>query len=842
MGSYTINPTAFRGSSTWTVTGAGGNAITAVSDSDDATYVNSAAQQHFIVKLYSATRLPFGARVKYIQAHMRASKNNAAPRRQKMSLGAAVGSNPNQDKSFRIGTFTLAFTLQNFNGYQERTWHDGTEITQEKIDSLLWGATWLGQQTDVRIQKVWGTVVYDEQPVVSGVSPSGTVSNTTSPTVSWTYTDDLEPQEAFEVEILDGSGNVVHQSGTISSANTFYDLPVGLAPGSYTVRVRAAQKWDGWRVSGKFWSDYKEATFTMAVQLPAPPSLVGIPQGSSGRVKIDYVSNLNLVPFDAAHFENEALSSFATTSNLTLAPTGAPVHSGGKSIRVNLGSSTPRELLPMDFLNISAAEGLTYRASAWVRPHVSATLTQVSIRINFFDEDYTQLATSTGTATTEIAGTWVEPNHSATAPADTRYVEAVILFGTGSTNGHFHYVDDVEIRVTDPDIPAPTMSGGASRGGLVYQTRNSIPYADSTFDTVANVGPSNANTTLAASTAQRFHVGDSASSLSLTRTGSTGTAGFVYGGNANQYRAVIAGDKVVATAFVYSAANVRSANVGLTFYDNDFVELDAANTATNTVVGSWLRLRHTATAPAGTAWMRFDGGVDNVPVAELHYIDLLSLSVNNESWSPSTNIIEPPLRSTSGPFMVIQYSEDEGTTWKDLRTLEPSGLDGKQSFFDYEAGHQMPRRYRAYTWFIEDTVMYASDYSAETDDIVLTLSQLWLHHLDSPEGTAYQFFLDGGGRSEDFDVSESALKVVGRNYPIAEFGETFERSYQAEVTLADGTSREAWRTLAEAQEMSVFRDQRGRRARGVIKNARLKDEKYDGQTATFTFELRGTQP
>lgn len=840
MGTYDLNPTAMRGSSPWVATG--GTQVAVVSDSNDATYVTSVERQHFIVSLYSATRLPFGARVKYVQAKMRAAKTVTAVRRQKMALGGAVGTVPTADRGLRHATFTLFFTLQQYNGYQERVWYDGTEITQEKLDTLLWVAGWLDQQADIRVQKMWATVSYDEKPVVSNVSPTGTISNTTSPTVSWTYTDDIEPQESFEVEILNSGGDIVHKSGTIASASTYYEIPIGLPAGTYTARVRAAQKWDAWRVSGKFWSDWQTSSFTMGVQLPAPPSLVALGQDINGRIKLDYLHNLNLVPFDAAHHENEAVAAYATGTNTTLAPTAAPAHSGGRSMSATMGASTPREVQLTGLLSIPATEGLAYRASAWVSRHTSATNATMQMRVRFYNDTMTSIDSGSGSSIAESGTGWVEVHHTRTAPANTAYVRAELVFSSGVSSTHVHYIDDVQIRVTDTDIPAPTLSGDASRGGLLYSTKNLIPYADATVDTVGNLAASNANTTLAISQTQKFHLGDTSSSFSLTRTGSTGSAGFVYGGTTGQYRAVVPGDKVIAVGYIFSGV-ARSANVGLSFYDASFAPLAAANTPATSSTTAWTRLRHTATAPANAVWVKFDGGVDSVAVGELHYVDLLSLAINNESWSPATVVIEPPLRTITGPFMVVQYSEDEGITWVDLRTLEPGQLDGQLVFYDYEPAHQKARRYRAYTWFTEDGILYRSDYSAETSDVILTLERLWLHHSSAPEDTAYNFRYDGAGRGEDFDHSETGLRMVGRDYPIAEFGETFTRSYSAAVQLPDATSRAAWRALVEAQEIAVFRDARGRRARGVIKSPRLTDERYvDGQSATFNFELRGEQP
>lgn len=137
-----------------------------------------------------------------------------------------------------------------------------------------------------RIYDVWLEVDVDEKPVVVVTGPSGTITTTSRPTVTWTYTDDLQPQDAYQIEVLTTgvTPQVVWQSGTVFSSSTSVRIPVGLPNGSYEVRVRARQVWEG---EGSIWSDWDSESFTIDVEAPDPPLIDVNAEDDQMRVRID---------------------------------------------------------------------------------------------------------------------------------------------------------------------------------------------------------------------------------------------------------------------------------------------------------------------------------------------------------------------------------------------------------------------------------------------------------------------------------------------------------------------------------------------------------------------------
>lgn len=130
-------------------------------------------------------------------------------------------------------------------------------------------------------------VVYVTQPVVNITAPAGTVTNNSSPDVTWTVTSqdtDGGSVTHFEVEILDSSSDVVLESGTVTETGaTSWSFDEGLPEGNYTCRVRIGQTVN----SQIHWSAWDSQTFTIDAQLPGNPTIDLTPDSANGRIRVD---------------------------------------------------------------------------------------------------------------------------------------------------------------------------------------------------------------------------------------------------------------------------------------------------------------------------------------------------------------------------------------------------------------------------------------------------------------------------------------------------------------------------------------------------------------------------
>lgn len=177
----------------------------------------------------------------------------------------------------------------------------GGAWTQDDIDDLQ---VWVVHEqvedfpVDVETAEVWVDVEYNEPPEVTLTAPSGTVTDTSRPTVEWDYDDEEDdPQEAFEVVVFDESdvpatppddpeeidADPVYESGTRFSSATEHQIAEALTnDATYRVYVRARQQWSGPEV----WSDWDHGTFTLDLATPAAPDVTLTPDPDNGRMLV----------------------------------------------------------------------------------------------------------------------------------------------------------------------------------------------------------------------------------------------------------------------------------------------------------------------------------------------------------------------------------------------------------------------------------------------------------------------------------------------------------------------------------------------------------------------------
>lgn len=222
----------------------------------------------------------------------------------------------------------------------------------------------------VRIYEAYVDVKYVAKPVIVVGAPTGTLTTTNMPLVSWTDTLDPDggPQGGFRVKIFSaaqyGAGGFDPATSTptlqagggtdpntyISGTDTSWQPTTPIANATYRAYVQVFQ---GAIFTGGSWqipaSDWTYSGFTINVPVPAVPTITVTAQSSSGRNQIVLSSNAGAVTTDALDLER----------SMDAGVTWLPVrHSGGLLARLPGTSGT--------FYDYEAPNGVAvlYRARA----------------------------------------------------------------------------------------------------------------------------------------------------------------------------------------------------------------------------------------------------------------------------------------------------------------------------------------------------------------------------------------------------------------------------------------------------------------------------------------------
>jgi hypothetical protein len=277
------------GSANFTATGAA-NLHVATSDNSDSSYIRKTGSGTASVIIGFGTsaianneivrRVRLRARV---QTPTSDGKLNLALGTHSISRVLARGGNNTKQNWF---TAALAVRGQNATGEVVGPWYstapNGSTWTQALIDEARIQVTEYRDSTDrAYVYELYIDVDKTTQPTVSVSDPSGTVTTTAAPDITWTFTDtDLEAQSYYEIKIFDeaaytaagfdpGSATPVWTSSQVASTSNTATVGTYLGNGSYRCYVRAAKSING----SPFWSAWAYSAFTISLTPPTTPTV-----------------------------------------------------------------------------------------------------------------------------------------------------------------------------------------------------------------------------------------------------------------------------------------------------------------------------------------------------------------------------------------------------------------------------------------------------------------------------------------------------------------------------------------------------------------------------------------
>jgi hypothetical protein len=381
-----------------------------------------------------------------------------------------------------------------------------------------------------------------------------------------------------------------------------------------------------------------------------------------------------------------------------------------------------------------------------------------------------------------------------------------------------------------------------TRGGFYTATPNAVSYADSSFESNEMLWqpvPNFPATSLSLDTTQTRHGAQSGLLQSLL----AGTNTLRIDLGTQYYIPINNGDTVAVGGSVRGSVSGRVVDIGFDVYDANFVPLGyIANTA-NTIANTWVDIINSALVVSG------------YPLAAYisPYISVAGVAATTEKYNVDSYFLIPGgiykrfwpgffPDSDEAPSVLVEYSDDAGTTWKDLGRVQTVSTAGAYKFYDYSLRTGTTRVYRASLYETQNSVQLNSDTTALVSGVV-SLKATWIAADIDPVGTSYNFLWDGEGRGRMLNAEAALVDIDGRAYPFPQFSEANSGTLDATIALDTAADIAALERIALSKSTITYRDSRGRSVRGTIGPVQFVDVPQTGlQRASFTITLSGEQP
>lgn len=372
-----------------------------------------------------------------------------------------------------------------------------TSLPKGQTLSIVFGPTkWVNATTynwSVRTRDTQGldgvyatdaTVTANTLPVVDVLLPSGTVTTTSRPVLTWSFSDaENDAQEAYEAKVFSAAQYGAVGFDPTTSASTWSSGTVLSAPardvqvstdlanlGQYRGYVRSRQV-------GNIWSDWAFEGFTIALDPPASPAVVVALESSSARSKIAIQGRDNNLSASMSTFEGASGAGgwVASTNSNAPAVSTAQQSAGTQSLSFTAtANGAISRIRPV--LSVPVAPNTPFTARGDMRAGTAARDAQIVI-------EYRAGAVVIGTVTSPVQAltttgwtTLVFTDSAAPAGATSAYV---YLQANNVLAGEVFYVDQVK---TNPGTDA-----GYTRGGLTGLTTATVEFSDDSGVTWAPV-------------------------------------------------------------------------------------------------------------------------------------------------------------------------------------------------------------------------------------------------------------------------------------------------------------------------------------------------------------------
>jgi len=450
MATYVLRPNAnWNNNSAFTISGGAATHYAALADDSDSTYItrtSTTVPAAYEMELGTTT---LAATEKVVSVNLRAKFNVGTNGIAQLSLGVIT------DRNGRTVYYSVPFTKQKTFATATAdaslyltTAPDGSAWSQTLLDNLVVkfqdGATASGDRA--QLLEVYVDVLTTAQPTTTVTAPSGTITDTSFPAVTWTYADtDGDVQSAYEIKIFSSAqysasgfsadtSTAILDTGIIISTNNGQSLEVDL-PNSTTYRayVKTAQLVNG----VNYFSNWAYSQFTMGIDSPASPSISAFYDSTNGSIAVTVYGRTNTLTTNQASLETDT-AGWQVSSNCSITRSTAEASSGSASL--SLTATAIGTMAANTSTYVPVTPNLDFSATAEFK--AAATARSCSVGIEWYTSALVSISTTYGTASNDSTSAWSQKTVTATAPATAAYAEVYVRVASAIAS-EVHYVDKI---------------------------------------------------------------------------------------------------------------------------------------------------------------------------------------------------------------------------------------------------------------------------------------------------------------------------------------------------------------------------------------------------------------
>jgi hypothetical protein len=495
MASYTLRPNANWNGDTL-FTGTGGADYAVLADDSDLTYlkrtdttVPASYEAEFGTQALSADEI-----VTSVNVRARISSLSATSLAQ-FSIGVIT------DRNGRTVSYGIPVTKQGVTtattydlGIKLTSAPNGASWTQTLIDNLIvkftdgaTGSVILPPDPDNRttVYALYVDVETAPRPTLTVTAPSGTVTDTSFPSVTWTPVfSDGQPQAAYEIKIYDSTTygatgfdpdttEATIETGVIASTNNGQTLEGDLANSTtYRAYVRVASLVNG----VNYFSDWAYSQFTLSVDSPATPTVSAFYDSNTGAVTVTIFGRTNALSPNQASFETDT-TGWAAVTNCSISRSTSQYSNGVASLAILSGSAGDMTASTTSATKFAVTANNKFSATAEFR--AGSTGRSCSVGILWLNAAGSAISTTYGTAETDSSSAWNECNVSGTAPATATHAQVIVKVASAGS-AETHYLDKVAFHAGE--TPVWTRGGFTTFSFVVERSSDS----GVTFEAVRN--------------------------------------------------------------------------------------------------------------------------------------------------------------------------------------------------------------------------------------------------------------------------------------------------------------------------------------------------------------------
>jgi hypothetical protein len=323
------------------------------------------------------------------------------------------------------------------------------------------------------------------RPTVTVTAPTGTVTDTSFPAVTWTPVfSDGSPQAAYEIKIFDAAtygaagfsadtSTPIIETGIITSPNDGQTLEGDLANSTtYRAYVRVASLING----VNFFSAFAFSQFSLAIDSPATPTVSAFYDAGTGAVTVTIFGRTNALSANQASLETNT-SGWEAITNCSISRSTTQFSSGTASL--SIVSSSAGDMTASTTLATKFAVTANNKFSATAEFKAGTTARSCSVGIIWLNTSGTAISTVFGTAENDSSSAFNECNVSATAPATATHAQVIVKVASAGS-GETHFVDKIAFHAGDN--PFWTRGGFSTFSFVVERSQD----GGVTFESVRN--------------------------------------------------------------------------------------------------------------------------------------------------------------------------------------------------------------------------------------------------------------------------------------------------------------------------------------------------------------------